>query len=335
MPRTVLVGDIHGCYDELLALLDAVALTGDDLLLSVGDLVDRGPKPAEVVELFRRRPNSVALCGNHERKHVRGVLSYSQQVARLQMGERYDEHVAWFAGLPYHYETDEVRVVHWGHFPGVPLEQVPEDVRAGTASGDAKLRERFGDRPWYERYADDKPIVFGHAVVGPEPLVLRDRVYGIDTGCCHGMRLTALVLPERRIVQVPAREDHWATVREQWQEPVLRTQPWPAMTFEQIGRKVRSLRDPELTGGFLDRVDAWAAAVRDTLPVLAQRLDAEVARLDGEDFGRVAAAHPAASWLLRHRAGKLSREHLGCASPAQVFELARALGVALDVAAAP
>ncbi len=337
MSRTILIGDIHACYDELLELLDAVGLTPGDTLVSVGDLVDRGPRPAEVVELFRNRPNSVVLCGNHERKHVRGVLSYSQQVARLQMGERYAEHVAWFATLPYHYETDEVRVVHWGHFPGVPLGEVPEDVRAGTTSGDAKLRERYGDRPWYELYEDEKPIVFGHSVVGPEPLVLRDRVYGLDTGCCHGMRLTALVLPERRIVQVPAREDHWARVREEWQEPVLRTNPWPGMTFEQIAKKVRSLRDPELTGGFLDRVEAWAAEVRAALPALAERLDAEVARIGDEDaeFGRVAAAHPAGSWLLRHRAGKLSREHLGCTSPAQVFQLARALGVPLEVAGEP
>lgn len=339
MPRTLIIGDIHGCWDELRDLFDAAALTDDDLVLSVGDLVDRGPEPNAVVELFRTRPNSLALCGNHERKHIRGVLSYSQQVARLQMGERYADHVAWFARLPYHYETDEVRVVHWGLYPGVPLDEVPEDVRAGTTSGDAKLRERYGDRPWYDLYTDDKPVVFGHAVVGAEPLVLRDRVYGLDTGACHGMRLTGLLLPERRIVSVPARADHWVHVRDSWQEPVLRTHPWRTMTFEQIAKKVRSLRDPELTGGFLDGVERWSTAVRGALPGLADRLDAEVARLlaeaGPEGFGRVAATHPAGSWLLRHHAGRLSREHLGCVNPEQVFTLAAGLGVTLAVGAEP
>ena len=228
-------------------------------------------------------------------------------------------------------------MVHWGHFPGMPLDQVPEDVRAGTTSGDARLRERYGDRPWYDFYEDDTPIVFGHAVIGPEPLVLRDRVYGLDTGCCHGLRLTALILPERRIVQVPAREDHWASVRAHWQEPVLRTHAWSTMTFDQITKKLRTLRSPELSGGFLDRVEAWALAVRGELPGLAERLDQEVARIGGapDEFGRAAAAHPAASWLLRHRAGRLSREHLGCASPGQVFDLARALGMELGVAGEP
>ena len=53
-----------------------------------------------------------------------------------------------------------------GHFPGVPLDEVPEDVRAGTTSGDTKLKERYGEKPWYDFYDDDKPVVFGHSVVG-------------------------------------------------------------------------------------------------------------------------------------------------------------------------
>lgn len=339
MQRTIIVGDIHGCFDELLDLLDRVGATDDDLLLSVGDLVDRGPKPAEVVELFRTRPNSKALMGNHERKHVRSVFSYSQHVTKLQIGERYADQVGWMSSLPYFHETAEVRVVHWGLYPGVPLGEVPEDVLSGTTSGDVKLQERYGKRPWYEFYQDEKPVVFGHSVVGPDPLVIQDRIFGIDTGACHGMRLTALVLPELKLVSVPARADHWVQVREQWQEPVLRTHPWRTMTFEQVAKKTRSLRDPELTGGFLDQVEHWVATVRGLLPGLALRLDVEVARIleesGTEAFGRVADAHPAASWLHRQRAGRLSREHLGCSNAEQVFALAKALGVEVEVGGEP
>jgi serine/threonine protein phosphatase 1 len=329
----LIIGDIHGCYNELQELLAAAAIANDELVVSVGDLVDRGPDPASVVEFFRTRTPAIALCGNHERKHVRGVYSYSQDVTRHQLGPRYADDVAWMRTLPYHYETADVRVVHFGHFPGVPLDEVPEDVRAGSTSGEAKLRERFGAAPWWDHYHDDVPIAFGHHVVGNEPLIVRDRVYGLDTGACHGGRLTGLVLPSRRIVSVPAHGDHWAQVRVQWQAPVLRELPWATMTFEQVDKKVRSLRDPELGDDVLDRVAAWAASLRAALPDLRERLDGEVNRLVAEagdaDFGRVAAAHPAGSWLLRQRKGKLSPQHLGCPRPADVVQLGAALGVSL------
>ncbi len=332
MPSTIIIGDIHGCYAEMLDLLDKAGIGNDDLVVSVGDIIDRGPEPREVIEFFRNRENSVVIIGNHERKHIRNVLTYSQQVAKLQIGEHYDDHVRWMATLPYYWEREDVRVVHWGLFPGMPLNEVPEDVLAGTTSGDTRLKERFGEKPWYDFYEDDKPVVFGHSVVGAEPLVIRDRIFGIDTGACHGMRLTGLLLPEMRLVSVPARTDHWAQVRQEWQAPVLRTLPWSTMTFEQIDKKVRSLRDPELDREVLDRITGWAALLRASIPGLRERLDGEVTRLvqeAGDDFGRVAAAHPAASWLHRWHTKRLSREHLGCGSPQQLVALAAALGTTL------
>lgn len=327
-----IIGDIHGCHAELMALLDRAGISDDEVIVSVGDLVDRGPEPGAVLDFFRGRASAVVLCGNHERKHIRNVLSYSQQVTRAQLGDRYASDVAWMAGLPYHLETDDVRVVHFGLYPGVPLGEVPEDVRAGTTSGEARLRERYGERPWWDLYEDDVVVVFGHAVFTPEPLVVRDRVFGIDTGACHGHRLTGLKLPERQLFSVPAREDHWKRTRAAWQAPVLRALSWGAMTFEQIDRKLRGLRDPELGDEVLDRVAAWAAGLRAALPTLRERLEATFADLQqsaGDDVGRAAAAHPAASWLNRWRQGRLSPSHLGCSAPKDVVALAAALGLSL------
>jgi serine/threonine protein phosphatase 1 len=309
-----------------------VAGVGDgEVVVSVGDLVDRGPDPGAVVDFFRQRPNAIALRGNHERKHVRGVLSYGQQVTRAQLGARYADDVAWMATLPYHLETDDVRAVHFGHFPGVPLAEVPEEVRAGTTSGEGRLRERFGDQPWWAHYADPTPIAFGHAVIGPEPLVLDDRIFGLDTGACHGMALTGVRLPERRIFSVPAFADHWATVKHQWQPAVMRELPWATMTFEQIERKLRTLRDPELGDAVLAQVGAWKAARWRCCPMRV-RLAAEVDRLAaeaGDDFGR-AAGHPAHSWLqLAHRPAVA--EPLGCVAR-DVVALGSALGVELPAA---
>ena len=134
---------------------------------------------------------------------------------------------------------------------------------------------------------------------------IRDRIFGIDTGACHGMRLTGLLLPELKLISVPARRDHWAEVRNAWQAPVLRTLPWAGMTFEQIEKKVRSLRDPELDDSVLARVSAWTQALRAAVPELNARLDAEVLRIvdeAGAEFGRVAA-----SLRNRRRAGGRSR----------------------------
>src|ERR1700755_2901512 len=110
--RQIVVGDIHGCHRELVELCDRLALTAEDQLISVGDLVDRGPEPAAVVQLFRARPNSVAITGNHERKHVRGVFSYAQEITKLQLGAAYAESVRWMAELPYYLELADAIVVH-------------------------------------------------------------------------------------------------------------------------------------------------------------------------------------------------------------------------------
>jgi serine/threonine protein phosphatase 1 len=332
MQKTFIIGDIHGCHRELMELLDRAGIVEDDLVVSVGDLVDRGPDPGAVLDFFRAREKSVVIMGNHERKHVRRVYSYSQQVTKEQLGSRYEDHVAWMATLPYHYERPDVRVVHYGLFPGVPLADVPEDVRAGTTSGEARLRERFGDGHWYDAYEDDTPVVFGHHVVGPEPLVVRDRIFGIDTGCCHGLTLTGLLLPERRLVSVPAREDHWARVRKEWQTPVLKTLAWSEMTFEQIQKKVRSLRDPELGDEALDKIAAWSERLLAAVPRLREKLDHEIERLasSADDLGRAAAAHPAGAWIHRRRAGRLSEDRLGCATPKQLLSLASALEIDLE-----
>ncbi len=121
-------------------------------------------------------------------------------------------------------------------------------------------------------------------------------------------------------------------MRNEWQAPVLRTLAWPTMTFAQIDKKVRSLRDPEFDAEVLERITTWAADLRGAIPQVRERLDAELARITdeaGEDFARVAATHPAGSWLLRRHSGRLSPEHLGCATPQQLLTLAASLGVQL------
>ncbi|MGW4368947.1 metallophosphoesterase family protein [Nocardia takedensis] len=337
MQRSVIVGDIHGCFDELTELLDRVGVTDEDQVISVGDLVDRGPKPAEVVRLFRERPNSVVVAGNHERKHARGLFSYAQEVTRLQLGDGYSAMVEWMRTLPYYFENAHVRVVHAGMVPGLALAAQREDVLCGSTRGERELRAAFPDGHWHDHYTDAIPIAFGHHVVGPEPMVRDHRVYGLDTGACHGGSLTALCLPDATLYSVRAHADHWARVRREWQVPVLRTRPWADYTWAEIGEKTADFRsgstDPEL-GEWLTAMDAWTARLRASFDVVLDTARHTAAGLDGERLRR----HPAARFLFQVRAGRLDHAALTrqCTTPARILRLAAALEIDLpaDVPAA-
>ena len=93
--RKFVIGDIHGCYDELMELIEMIGLTDEDWLISLGDIVDRGNKSKEVYEYFLNRPNSLVLMGNHERKHQNKILSYAQEIVKVQFGSDYDEFLKW------------------------------------------------------------------------------------------------------------------------------------------------------------------------------------------------------------------------------------------------
>jgi serine/threonine protein phosphatase 1 len=322
-PRHIIIGDIHGCHDELLELLDRVALTGDDVLVSVGDLVDRGPEPGKVVRLFRERPGAVVIMGNHERKHVRKVFSFSQEITRLQLGEGYAEAVGWMSGLPYSYETDDVVVVHAALMPGVPLAAQRDDVVSGTTAGERELTGALGGRRWHELYAGPKPVVVGHHVVLEGPVVHRDLVYSIDTGACHGGSLTALIVPGFQLVSVKARRDHWAHTKRLWQERVLLARAWPEMSFAKARRELERLGDQE-GGAAVTAVERWLADVEALLPACLERLlalSADAAALE---------THPLRAMLHMARRGRLDLPALRerCPSPRRTLEVAAAVGVA-------
>ena len=64
--RTIVVGDLHGCYDELLALLFDIRFGPNDRVVAVGDLVVKGPKNREVLDLFISDPRFSSVIGNQD-----------------------------------------------------------------------------------------------------------------------------------------------------------------------------------------------------------------------------------------------------------------------------
>ncbi len=209
MTRTIVIGDVHGCYFELTALLDEIGVHWDDRLVFVGDLITKGPANREVLEFVRQSRNCESVLGNHEYlllRHYRGEAvklepAHLQTIAEL--GKGFGDCMDWVSCLPHYVDLGDHLVVHAGVRPGCPLErQTVEDLTQlrtldGTDPGSRK------GTPWFERYRGDKIIIFGHWVF--DAPLLRDNAIGIDTGCVYGGRLTAVVLPGDRLVSVPAR----------------------------------------------------------------------------------------------------------------------------------
>ncbi len=207
MKRTIVFGDIHGCWREWEELLDHLAVSRGDRLISVGDLVGKGPSTRRTLELARSLKNLTCLAGNHEWRYLEAWRQGRKPDdkahdlrATRELGGRFDEWMAWIATWPLFLALPELVVVHGGLRPGVPLaRQTPEDLLNLRTVG--KLR-----RPWYNLYRGPGPVVFGHWVMR-EPLV-QENALGIDTGCVYGGRLTAVVFPGRHIFQVEARETY-------------------------------------------------------------------------------------------------------------------------------
>jgi hypothetical protein len=207
MARTIILGDIHGCCDEFKDLLDKLAVTTDDRLISVGDMICKGPFTAQVLEIAMKIKNLNCVLGNHEWRFlscwqagdIPNIKPYDLATVE-QMGERYSDYMNYISKWPFYLDFPEALVVHAGLRPGVSLkEQKKSDL--------TKLRNlEPEDRPWYEFYKDPKPVVFGHWV-RRDPLILKN-VIGIDTGCVYGGRLSAYILPEKKIVSVTARKTY-------------------------------------------------------------------------------------------------------------------------------
>ncbi len=216
MGRTIVVGDLHGCHDEALDLLDALAVTSSDRVIFAGDFVDRGPKPRECVELAMRHEG---ILGNHEEKHLRMRQKPIEALIPDHAATRRalePEHYAYFESLPLFLRLPEfgAAVVHAGVLPGLPLERQDPKILLHAqyvSPSDPKTAWPSKAPPgwsfWTQHWKGPERLIFGHTVID-RPLVSPWAV-GIDTGAVHGRALTALLLPEWRLVSVPARRCYW------------------------------------------------------------------------------------------------------------------------------
>ena len=184
--RVWAIGDIHGHLGTFRALIHRLKLGEEDRVVCLGDMIDRGPDSAGLIDYIRSHPQIICLKGNHELMaitslqedgHVElwqpwlergGRSTWGSYIVRAngdlyEAKELFASDLMWMDNLPNHIVLDDVRLVHAGYDPRMPLD----------LQGDKELlwiRKRF----YAHEYAVDpnRTVIFGHSTttkVGPSP----------------------------------------------------------------------------------------------------------------------------------------------------------------------
>ncbi|NOJ81987.1 metallophosphoesterase [Myxococcus xanthus] len=211
--RTLFIGDVHGCAEELDALLTQCAWRPDDRVVLVGDLVAKGPDSAGVVRRAREQ-GFLAVRGNHDAHVLRWHAGRGPRGKKLKPEHQQvldtltPEDWAWLESQPLYRFFPELNVVavHGGLVPGVPLEAQKEDellnLRSILPDGTPSKRVDAG-APWASLWQGPQLVIFGHDAM--RGIQRHPHAVGLDSGCVYGGKLSAYVMPEGRLVSVLAK----------------------------------------------------------------------------------------------------------------------------------
>jgi hypothetical protein len=251
-------------------------------------------------------PNALLIMGNHERKHVRASrqevkLARSQQISKVQLGDAYPDVLTFMSALPLYLDFPHAIVVHGYYEPGIPIEQQNPSILCGTMGGQRHLQTHY-DRPWYELYDGNKPILVGHENYTDtnQPFVYQERVFGLDTSCVTGKALTGILLPAYQFVSVPSRANHWMQVRRQHPRPPKQSQA------EHVPVHWSDEEEGNLAA-LIEKTYQVSASIMQRLLSEADYLELPP-RVQVERFGSRAGDGPLATLLQLARLGKLNVE---------------------------
>jgi serine/threonine protein phosphatase 1 len=213
--RRIVIGDVHGHYQGLMLLLEAIAPGQSDQVYFLGDLIDRGPDSAQVVS-FVKDSGYHCLLGNHEqlmldafpngRPFTPALQAWLYSGGRSTVSSYGDagillDHLNWLKTLPSYLDLGDIWLVHAGVHPLLPLDaQTPQEF--------CWIRDEFHstDKPYFA----NKLIITGHTItftlprVAPGELAQGCGWLDIDTGAYHPKSgwLTGLDITNRQVYQV-------------------------------------------------------------------------------------------------------------------------------------
>lgn len=212
-----IIGDVHGCYDELVELMQLARTVEKNILFVLtGDLVGRGPKSVEVIQLLRSLGNDAwAVRGNHDE----GTLREARRLRSspdYELPDRYswvkglsDEDVEYLSELPYTISipAHKALIVHAGIIPGPPLEQQqlntltfmrniiePDHIFSFHFTSTDKTDK---GKCWASYWPGPDHVYFGHDA-GRN---FQEHPYatGLDTACLYGRHLTGVFTSGRKL----------------------------------------------------------------------------------------------------------------------------------------
>ena len=211
MSKSCIIGDVHGCFNTFIQLLDKLPKDIDQIY-TVGDIIDRGSMSKEVVQECIVR-GIISVRGNHEdmfldrlreeNTYDRGVFEMNGGMATLASYARGvpDSHLEYFINMPYYIETDDFILSH----AGVPA-FIEDKFRDHSSHSRLTL---MWDRGFKAKNLD-KLQVFGHCPIEYVKFAKQDERFvhiNVDTSCAKSGYLTAVVLPDREIIQVRNNDD--------------------------------------------------------------------------------------------------------------------------------
>lgn len=210
--RTIIIGDVHGCFDELEILLEKINYTSKkDELIFLGDILNKGPKSSEVIHFVKEGEHSCIL-GNHEWGYLKSLKSGNlkkgfkklNEELKNYFGDSLDDIHTWLDALPLYLERKDFLCVHAGIAPQVELDKQSTNVltRVRTWGGDESDMDNEKDHPWHYYYQGDRPIIYGHWSL--QGVHQKNNTICLDSGCVWGGELSCLIWEERKIVSVPA-----------------------------------------------------------------------------------------------------------------------------------
>ena len=208
------VGDVHGCFRELKALLKKSRVNSKKhRVILLGDVINKGPSSYELLLWLKEQKHIQCLLGNHELKWLnlskkKAVLPPSLKDLEKKLGSQLKSCLEWVQSWPLFLEENDFLAVHGGLVPGLHPGKSPAQyiVNIRHWDGEGRNLNNPDDPPWYELYKGTKTVIYAHWA--KQGLKIRKHTIGLDTGCVYGRRLCGMWWPDKTVVCVPAEKKY-------------------------------------------------------------------------------------------------------------------------------